>query len=729
MDIQWNRTIYYVIALSFSFVLEASPWKDFDSQTEKTSHNVVQKSYKETHQLSRHLVLDEGRMRADMLRSVVESEHFSKTTRVQTSDNTITLPLSDGSTLSVVIKPSGVLPSKLLDRYPAIRTFRIVPDDFVMNGRLDITPLGFHAMVQLRSGEIYFIDPEKSADKGRYVSYRKRDQVQGENDTFSCGAKPKQGGEIARQFSSVNKLQEKNAGQSSTSSLTYRIAVAATGEYVSKNGGTVESTLAAIATTINRVNQVFEQDLGIHLNLVENNDQLIYLNSSTDPYDSDDVMDLVAQNQLNIDQVIGSENYDIGHLFTTKGGGLAAIASVCSSSRKAKGVSGISNPKNDSFNLDFVAHEIGHQLGATHTFNSEQGLCSGDTRQSRTAFEPGSGSTIMSYAGYCGADNLQSNTDAMLHIGSIQQINEYTHNYEGNRCGIRREVHNAVPKVNAGKNYTIPAQTPFVLTGSASDPDNDTLVFAWQQTDSGEKSLLSDDKGNNALFRVYLPTKSRSRSFPPVKNMIDHTKTRGEDLPYQQRVLNFSFVVQDGYNSSQSDDMKLQVIRTGSRFALNLPQASYNRGDTQKIYWNVANTDKPPINCTEVNISLSTDGGYLFDQKLATNISNTGEAWVTIPSSSALTSRGRFKLECSGNIFFAISYRDFIVKDNSSDIGIVYVDENQPELNLEDRRLGENGGASSIAVETNAKASGGSISYFFLLFLMLIPIRRSILLR
>ena len=232
-------------------------------------------------------------------------------------------------------------------------------------------------------------------------------------------------------------IANKIAASSPESLLNYRIAIAATGEYTAKHGGTVEGALAAITTSLNRVNLVMERDLGIHLSLVENNHLLISTDPESDPFTKTDLVELVAENQAFIDTVIGTDNYDLGHLFTTKGGGLAAIASACNSYRKAQGVSGISNPVSDSFDLDFVAHEIGHQLGATHTFNSSQGLCSGNTRTARTAFEPGSGSSIMSYAGYCGLDNLQSNTDAMYHIGSIQQINDYTSSGQGNACGER----------------------------------------------------------------------------------------------------------------------------------------------------------------------------------------------------------------------------------------------------------------------------------------------------
>jgi hypothetical protein len=499
--------------------------------------------------------------------------------------------------------------------------------------------------------------------------------------------------------------------------INYRIAIAATGEYTAKHGGTVAGAMSAIATTINRVNQVFEQDLGIHLSLVENNDKLIYVNASTDPYSGSDSKEYLYQNQNNIDAIIGSENYDIGHLFTTSGGGLAAIASTCNNSRKSQGVSGISNPRNDSFNLDFVAHEIGHQFGATHTFNGVQGLCAGNTRSAQTAFEPGSGSTIMSYAGFCGGDNLQSNTDAMFHIGSIQQIRAYVTGAVNSGCGIDNNTTNASPQVEAGINHIIPAQTPFELDGEATDAEGDALIHTWQQIDVGGLSPVNSDTGDNAIFRAHSLSSQKNRVFPPIQNILNHSSQRGENLPIQQRLMQFRFVVQDSHNTTQSDAMSVQVQRTGSRFALNLPRSQYSLGETHKILWNVAGTDIRPINCPSVELSLSVDGGYHFNQILGKNLPNTGEAWVTIPATLPSTSQGRFKIRCSDNIFFAVSYRNFDVNNQKHSERQILKDEDQPELNLKDIDLDKID--DTKYTEPNlSEQGGGSLGWLFaLLFL------------
>ena len=717
MNIRWKAVLTGLFIFVCSFTTQASPWREFEPQE---ARKLGQAEYELTHQKARLLVLDELSMRdsfddAFSDAEKLEAEQMRSATH-QISKAKIELPLPDGRSLIVKLIPSRILPKKLSEKYPSIKTYKILPDKTVVNGRVDITPNGFHAMVQTRKGDTFLIDPDKAnREEGsqlRYFSYRKQDQRQKSDLVYSCGAKPEE------VVANRSEYQEKSVVKSPNDLLIYKIAISAAGEYTAKNGGTVESALAAIVTTLNRVNQVFEQDLNIQLSLADDNDQLIYIQAEDDPFDAQNLKDLLAQNQVNIDTVLGSQNYDIGHLFTTKGGGLAAIASVCNPLRKAKGVSGISNPSNDSFNLDFVAHEIGHQLGATHTFNSEEGLCSGDNRVAQTAFEPGSGSTIMSYAGYCGADNLQANTDAMFHIGSIRQINDETSNGEGSACGKRESTRNTPPSVDAGRNYNIPSQTPFELSGFAKDIDGDQLSFAWEQIDAGEGSGINDDRGDNALFRVHMPSDSMTQSFPPLHDILNHTKSEGETLPYRQRKLSFSFIAQDGINNTQSDDMMLNVVRTGSRFALNLPRLSYNRGETYPIFWNVANTDQSPISCESIDVFLSTDGGYTFDQNIAKKLPNTGKAWVTIPAASKLSTRGRFKIRCSDNIFFAISYRNFNVKDEADNLGSPLPDEDAPELNLADKTLSSDNKAEVKNSNSNATEAGGSLDYLLFLFLL-----------
>ncbi len=644
------------------------------------------------------------------------------------SIKTITLPLPDGAEIMVQAQLSEVLPQPLADKYPAIKTFKLMPDNHIISGRIDMTTLGFHGMLQMHSGETVFIDPtgdKAGAQFGKYAIYRKKDQNLPKTEKHQCLLKEDLTEHFLLSSSILSSSVVQRSGERSTQQLlNYRIAIAATGEYTMIKGGKA-AALSAIATTLNRVNQVYEQDLGIHLTLVDNNDQLIFTNANSDPF-SGDSNRMINQNQGVIDQLIGSSNYDIGHLFASHGGGLAMIGSVCNNASKAKGISGTSNPGNDVFNLDFVAHEIGHQLGATHTFNSSQGLCSGRTRTGSTAYEPGSGSTIMSYAGICGSDNLQSHADGMFHIGSIEQIRAFTQNGAGSACGIRSDIGNTSPRPHAGKNYVIPANTPFELRGSATDSDGDSLVYAWEQLDAGATSSAYEDKGNNALFRAHLPDDSPARVFPPLDNILYHKVEKGENLPIKERVMRFKFVAQDGYNAAQSDEMQVQVKRTGSRFALDLPRSHYTLGNDYRISWNTANTNRAPVYCDSVDVSISTDGGYNYEM-LEEGVANTGETWIYLPTTLAETNRARFKLNCSNNIFFAVSFRDFkLTLDDLEEAS-----EPGPEPGLKDRSSSVvpstgSQGQTNQPVNNLASAGGGAFNPLWLVLLLLIGLKRPI---
>ena len=736
-----------VLSLCSSVSAESILWKTID----KPEFEVQAKSYNDLHKghdhLSEHsfenaqlMTLNDSLMR-DLLNldsSGIENNiptsstlETSAKSLLASDEYEISLPLPNGTIIDLTLVKDSILPPELSSKYPRIHTYRVLANKAVFGGKVDISPNGFHAMLQMFDGEVVFIDPVE-INTSEYAIYHKSTQKSEGNRQHSCGVSNESFArkgfvESILKPSAIFSAREENANngaasRSQDSLKNYTIAIATTGEYSAKFGSSVGGTMAAIVTTLNRVNQVLERDLGIRLNLVENNDLLINTNADSDPYTEEKLIDLVLQNQVFIDSTIGNSNYDIGHLFTTKGGGLAAIASICNNGDKAKCASGITSPRGDSFDLDFVAHEIGHQLGATHTFNSTQGACSAQTREARSAFEPGSGSSIMSYAGYCGLDNIQSNTDAMYHIGSIKQITDYTNNGLGNRCGVVRSSQNTPPKPNAGRDFNIPARTPFELKGKATDDDGDSLIYAWEQLDAGETSTESSDKGNNALFRVHIPDASNSRTFPPLKNILNKQPAKGEALPNFQRNLTMSFVAQDGFNAAVSDEMLVKVIRTGSRFALNYPRAFYTRGNTYPVFWNVANTNRSPINCSSVNVLLSVDGGNNFNYLVANNVPNIGETSVTIPADVPTSTQGRFKLECSDNIFFAVSYRNFFVTESDDSVSIEYNNEDQAETNLKDLPLNAPQQVVSSSV-TNAnvpteRSGGGNFDFLISIFVL-----------
>ena len=277
------------------------------------------------------------------------------------------------------------------------------------------------------------------------------------------------------------------AARAGTELRTYRLANAATGEYTAFHGGTVPLGQAAIVTAVNRVTGIYEVELAVRMILVANNSSLVYTNSGTDPYTNSDASALLSENQGNIDAIIGDANYDVGHVFSTGGGGLAGLGVVGISGQKARGETGSGSPVNDSFYVDYVAHELGHQFGGNHTFNQPDG-----NRNAGTAMEPGSGSTIQAYAGLFGPDDLQPNSDPYFHSISFDEMFGYVSTGAGNAAAVITATGNNVPTVNAGNDYTIPAGTPFALSAYGDDADvGDVLTYNWEQRDLGPAMDLS----------------------------------------------------------------------------------------------------------------------------------------------------------------------------------------------------------------------------------------------
>ena len=610
----------------------------------------------------------------------------------------IELPLPDGSNVKLSLESTDILPPLLAEKFPNIKTYKVAePNGDIISGRVDITEHGFHAMLQTFDGQTLFIDPASKQSTRIYLSYRKAEQSN--EHAFQCST-PED-----HQDEHFSPLQNRVAARTRSNEglVEYRIAIAATGEYTQLHGGTVSSALSSMVTTLNRVNHVYEQSLGIRLSLVGQNDQLIYTDSGTDPYSNYSIESMLAENQRNLDRVIGSANYDIGHVFGTSGGGLAYIGSVCNANSKARGASGIRNPQNDSFDIDYVAHEIGHQFGATHTFNSNQGICTSGARTARTAFEPGSGSSIMSYVGGCGTDNLQSFADAMFHSGNIEQVNKNVTSGTASSCGVVHQTSNTAPMAIAGNNYTIPAYTPFELNAKAIDADDDALRYSWEQIDTGTASALKLDTGNNPLFRILPPSEDSTRSFPALSTILGNALVKGESLPSTTRTMNFQVAVYDGHHVPSLDRVSINVVNNGEAFKLHATANQYSQGSNIGINWNTANTQASPINCASVDLHLSVNGGKQFDIALAKNIPNTGSANVFLSDSLPSTNKGRFKLSCSNNIFFSISSSNFTISQN-----------------LQPSTTGPRSGDDINQAVTNTNSGGGSMGIVFLLLLAMV---------
>ncbi|MBC8043735.1 MAG: choice-of-anchor J domain-containing protein, partial [Rhizobacter sp.] len=566
---------------------------------------------------------------------------------------------------------SPVMAPELAAKYPEIQTYAGQGiDDPAATVRFDLTPKGFHAMILSPSGTV-FIDPYSTASTDAYISYYKKDfDARSKQRAASDGCQTDTDTPMSRRIAELVAQRTRSAGRVSrpevangTTLRTYRLALAATGEYTAYQGGTVSGALAAMTTSINRVNGVYERELSIRMVLVAETDTLIFTNSSTDPYTNNNGSTMLGQNQTTVDARIGSANYDFGHVFSTGGGGVAYLGCICQASVKAGGVTGSPAPVGDPFDIDYVAHEIGHQFGANHPFNGTGDNCSGGNRNASTAYEPGSGTTIMAYAGICGADDLQPNSDDYFHTVSFDEIVAYTTSDFGDVCPVKTATGNTPPTADAGLSYVIPIGTPFVLAGSGTDADGDPLTYCWEQFDLGPAGAPNAPVGDAPIFRSFLPSSNPSRSFPRLQDLQNNTQTLGELLPSYARTMHFRLITRDNRAGGGGVNYATTIVDAAagtSAFAITSPTTStttWNAGSTRSVTWSVGNSNAAPVSCASVDILLSTDGGNTFPITLATGTPNDGSEAVSVPNN--ITTTARVKIQAVGNIFFDISNQNF----------------------------------------------------------------------
>ncbi len=588
----------------------------------------------------------------------------------------IYLPMPDGTMARFRFEESPIMEAGLAAKFPSFKTYRAQGiDDPAASARFDWLPTGFHAIVLGSSGTV-LIDPYAQGNTTDYITYWKRDAAN-LAQPFRCDFQDPGTPEPARGGIAP-------AVTSGTTLRTYRLALACTVEYATAVGSnTIAGALAAEVLIMNRVNGVYERDLAIHMNIIGNNNLITYAADNTscggpcttanDPYTNDDGVAMLGQNQSTVDSVIGSGNYDIGHVFSTGGGGVASLGVPCAGGSKARGVTGLPSPIGDPFAIDFVAHEMGHQWGANHTFNGTVSNCGGGNRSAGSAYEPGSGITIMAYAGICGNQNLAAHSIDTFHVKSLEAIVAYSQTGGGNACAVPTATGNTAPTVTGPGNFTIPKGSPFTLTASATDPNGDTLTYDWEEYDlgPGTTAVPNTDSDGQAkpILRPYAPTAGGTRIFPSMQFILNNANVppavtggflTGELLPSIARTMTFQVVARDnranggGINTATS---VVTIAATGP-FAITSPNTpvSIQRLTNFNVTWNELGSAAQAAN---VKISLSTDGGTTFPTVLAASTPNDGSESVLIPD--MLTTTARIKIEAIGNIFFDITDTNFSI--------------------------------------------------------------------
>ncbi|AZA54880.1 reprolysin-like metallopeptidase [Chryseobacterium sp. G0201] len=579
----------------------------------------------------------------------------------------ISFPNSEGKMENFKVKENSNFDPLLAAKYPDIKSYVGEGlDDPNSTVYFSISQLGLSSMEIYGDKSAVFIEPY-TKDLSTYVVYKKSDKKDDLNK-FECTVI-----DVAQKgvINTSNLAARPNADDAKL--RTFRLALSSTGEYTAYFGGTKANALAAMNNTMTRVNGVFEKDFAARMVLIANNDAVIYTNASTDPYSAASGMSSWnSQLQSTLTSVIGEANYDIGHLFGASGGGgnAGCIGCVCTNGSKGSGYTSPADaiPSGDNFDIDYVAHEMGHQFGGNHTFSHAN-------EGTGVNMEPGSGSTIMGYAGIT-AQDIQPHSDAFFHAVSIQQI---TNNIKAKTCPVSTSTGNSIPTANAGLDYTIPKGTPFMLTGTGTDANGDSLTYVWEQMDNasssqtGASSAASATKATGPTFRSWTPTTSPVRYFPRMASVLTGaTTTAGSEITVEAlsnvaRSYNFRFTVRDnraGGSGNNSDDAVMTVNGTAGPFSVSSQNSAttYTGGTSQTVTWNVAGTTANGVNAANVDILWSTNSGTTWTTLLA-GTPNDGTQAVVIPN--AATTTGRIMVKGSNHIFFDINNANITVNAGS----------------------------------------------------------------
>lgn len=564
----------------------------------------------------------------------------------------IELPAPDGSLKRFRLFESPIQ-SPAVERQTGVKTYAAQGiDDPYATGRFDIGINGFHGMVLTPNGD-YFIEPVTVGNMSNHIVFFKRDFVR--NSWLDCKVQ-------AAETKNRSLFGGRVILRPGPNRMEFDLALKGTVEYTAVFGS-VASANANSTTVMNRVTGVYERDIAIRM-IITN---LVNYLTEPDPYTNNNGGTMLAQNQATCDASPGNALYDIGHVFSTGGGGVAGLGVVGVTGQKARGVTGLPSPVGDPFAIDYVAHEIGHQYGANHTFNTTSNGCGGQ-RSSTHAYEVGSGTTIMAYAGICSPENVMNNSDDYFHYDSLNAIEPIRNNVA--RGGTSVATGNISPVVNAGSDFTIPMGTPFRLTAVASDGNGDALTYCWEEFDLGAATPPITE-ASSPLFRSLLPSTSPTRWFPKQATVLANTNDPWEHLPLAARVMQFMCTVRDnrtGGGNFANDQAAVTI--SGAAFSVTAPNTavSWTGGTNQTVTWNVGGSG----GTANVRILLSTNGGASFYGGAATVVlastPNDGSQTITVPNTPSTTCR--VIVEGVSNVFYDVSNVNFTITSGSTSASV-----------------------------------------------------------
>jgi subtilisin-like proprotein convertase family protein len=592
------------------------------------------------------------------------------TTDFKSNKCIVNVPIGSGATDDFAIWEIAMLDDAGRQQFPEIHTYagRSTTNP-LRTVRLSITVRGFRAMVMQPDYEASFVEPYAWGQTTYYLAYNRADAA--DNGLQHLRATVKQDGSVAfgeRPELFAPEAEYRGQELDPLKLKVYRLCVGGNGEYGQDHGTTKQEVFAATTEYANQISAIYERDIALRLQLIGASFNVSFVDPLTDPYTGTTVNALLEQNSDILNTYCNFNSHDVGHVLTRyfqgdPAAGVGALGVVCGVSKASGCSSGQGTGDYGPGFLQVFGQELGHQLSGGHTWNRCNG---GGGRDGITAFEPGSGSTIMSYAGACGDDNVQTFADLYFNTGSIVQIKTY-YQFFG-VCGSYIQTNNHDPEVvlNYPDNFTIPISTPFELKGSATDMDGDALSYCWEEIDAGPETPLGAPAGNAAIFRTISPQSVSNRYFPRLSVVINNGSNITEQLPTYSRDLTFRLTVRDNVPNGGglgAADVAFKAYDGAGPFTVSSPNTNTNVwlvGEYVNVTWNVANTNLAPVNCQKVNIRLSTDGGQTYPVTLASGVPNDGSQYVLVPPLEGTTNRVR--VDAADNVFYDISNSNFKIQ-------------------------------------------------------------------